>query len=215
MFKNLVLTTLATATMSMELTPENWEEQTAGKTTFVKFYAPWCGHCKALAPAWEKLTSEFASSTTTLIGEVDCDGVGKSICNKMGVKGFPTLKYGTASELEAYTGGRDIETLTAFASGLKPACNVNTLENCDDASKKSIALLNEKTVEELALKISVHEKSVTDIDETFTAAVASLQGAYEGLVAKKTADTDELVSKSNIGLVKSVHAYKKKSKLEL
>ena len=215
MFKNIVLATLATATLSIELTPENWDEETAGKTTFIKFYAPWCGHCKALAPAWEKLTSDFADSTTTLIGEVDCDGTGKSICTKIGVKGFPTLKFGAVSDLEAYNGGRDIETLTVFASGLKPSCNVGTLENCDDTAKETIALLNDKTTEELALEISVHEKGVTDIDETFKASVASLQGAYEGLVAKKTADTAELVSKNNIGFVKSVHAYKKKSKLEL
>lgn len=215
MIKNLLIATVVTLTTAIELTPENWNEQTAGKTTFLKFYAPWCGHCKALAPAWEKLSTKYADSETILIGEVDCDGTGKSICSENGVKGFPTLKYGAVSELEAYSGGRDIEALTAFASELKPSCNVGTLENCDEATVEVITLLKDKTSDELSVEISAHEKRMSEIDESFTTAVASLQGAYEGLVAKKTAETDELNSNSNIGLVKSVHEYKKKTKVEL
>ena len=31
------------------------KEKTAGKTIFVKFFAPWCAHCKSMKPAWDKL----------------------------------------------------------------------------------------------------------------------------------------------------------------
>ena len=36
----------ATAAQATVLTSDNWEAETGGKTVFVKFYAPWCGHCK-------------------------------------------------------------------------------------------------------------------------------------------------------------------------
>ena len=39
----------------VHLTAENFNEQTQGKMVFVKFYAPWCGHCQMLKPDYEKL----------------------------------------------------------------------------------------------------------------------------------------------------------------
>jgi len=37
----LALTMAATSVSAVELTPDNWDEQTAGKTVFIKFLAPW------------------------------------------------------------------------------------------------------------------------------------------------------------------------------
>ncbi|KAI0655239.1 thioredoxin-domain-containing protein [Cubamyces menziesii] len=80
---------------------------------FVKFFAPWCGHCKKLAPTWTLLAAEMQHKLK--IAEVNCEEH-NAICRQEGVTGYPMLFYyggkGTKTE---YTGGRKLEQLRAFA----------------------------------------------------------------------------------------------------
>lgn len=86
---------------------------------FVKFYAPWCGHCKRLMPTWEDLAKEFAEDTELSISSVDCTKH-RAVCDKAGVKGFPTLKiYYGGSSGEMYKGDRSLDSLKSFANQQK------------------------------------------------------------------------------------------------
>jgi protein disulfide-isomerase-like protein len=59
----------------------------------VEFFAPWCGHCKKLAPTWEELARGLhgRDDGEFRVAKVDCT-VNKDVCAAFGIRGFPTIK---------------------------------------------------------------------------------------------------------------------------
>merc|ERR1719506_1814540 len=89
-----------------------------------------------------------------LVADVDCTAAGKPLCDQVGVRGYPTIKWGPADDLQDYKGGRDLAALKKFASeNLKAACSPANLDLCDDAKKAEIEKLMTMPASELADKI--------------------------------------------------------------
>jgi thiol-disulfide isomerase/thioredoxin len=199
----------AVAASAIELTPDNYEAETAGKVVFLKFFAPWCGHCKKMKPDWDKLMTKFAGSTDVLVADVDCTTGGKPLCDANGVGGFPTLKHGSPDALEAYEAGRDYATLEKFAGDMKPKCGPSNLDLCNAEEKADLQKLFDLSTEDLDSQIAAGEKKLADAEETFKAAVEKLQATYQGL---QTTKDDELaaVKASGLGQLKAVKAAIKK-----
>jgi protein disulfide-isomerase-like protein len=202
--KWIVLAAIFASTQAIELTPETWDDSTAGKAVFVKFFAPWCGHCKRMKPAWDSLMKSFETSDSVLVADVDCIGDGKPLCDKVGVKGFPTIKYGDPNNLQDYKGGRDEEELDKFAKTLKPACVVSTLENCSDEDKKVIEELQSKPIEHLKDMVLAEAKEREQANTEFKEEVEKLQGLFQELSKTKESTLEDIKERYNIGFVKQV-----------
>ncbi|OJD24113.1 protein disulfide-isomerase domain [Blastomyces percursus] len=87
--------------------------------SIVEFYAPWCGHCQNLKPAYEKAAKSLEGLAK--VAAVNCDDdSNKQFCGQMGVKGFPTLKVITPSKqpgkprVEDYKGARTAKAIVDY-----------------------------------------------------------------------------------------------------
>ncbi len=80
----------------------------------IEFFAPWCGHCKSLAPAWEEAAGKLKG--VVRLGAVDMT-TDQEVGAPYNVQGFPTLKFFGFNKQKPldYSGGRDAETIVNYA----------------------------------------------------------------------------------------------------
>jgi len=119
-----------------------------------------------MKPDWDKLMGEFSANPSVLIGDVDCTESGKDLCEKHGVQGFPTIKYGDPDEMKSYEGGRDYAALKAFAeTSLGPQCGPgDNYKLCSDKVKAKIDKFSKMSADELQKKIDqAVEKATVDV----------------------------------------------------
>jgi protein disulfide-isomerase len=122
---------------------------------FIKFYAPWCHHCQALAPSWLAMSQEMKG--TLNVGEVNCD-VEKRLCKDAGVRGFPTMYFFKGGDRVEYDGLRGLGDLVSYA---QKAVDIGSgFEYVDAAKLKEL----EETEEVIFLYFYDHATTTEDFE---------------------------------------------------
>jgi len=116
------------------LVGKNFQEVAMDKTkdVLVEFYAPWCGHCKQLAPIYDKLGLEFKDSEDVIIAKMDSTG---NEVEDIKVQGFPTIKLfkKETNEVIDFAGERTLEGMKKFIeSGGKDGASAEPEEGDED-----------------------------------------------------------------------------------
>ncbi|GKT45621.1 uncharacterized protein ColSpa_05802 [Colletotrichum spaethianum] len=103
---------------------------------FVKFYAPWCHHCQAMAPNWQQLAKEMKGRLN--IGEVNCD-VETRLCKDVHLRGYPTILFFKGGERVEYEGLRGLGDFVHYAEKA-----IDISEGVQDVDAESLEALEEK-----------------------------------------------------------------------
>ncbi|CAE6396609.1 unnamed protein product [Rhizoctonia solani] len=118
------------------LTPETFGKSLSDGPIFIKFYAPWCGHCKKLAPdsVWAELATKAKGQVN--IAEVNCEQYG-ALCKSQSVDGYPMLFFYHAGQKVDFRGPRKIEPLEQFVlRAVAPGVQSISAEEVDSVLKK-------------------------------------------------------------------------------
>uniref|UniRef100_A0A1B6EZ91 protein disulfide-isomerase n=1 Tax=Cuerna arida TaxID=1464854 RepID=A0A1B6EZ91_9HEMI len=85
-----------------------------GKDTLIEFYAPWCGHCKKLAPVWDELGDKMKNEDVEI---VKMDASNNDVPGPYEVRGFPTLYWASKDSKSSpvrYEGGRELNDFIKY-----------------------------------------------------------------------------------------------------
>ncbi|EAL60756.1 hypothetical protein DDB_G0293378 [Dictyostelium discoideum AX4] len=140
----------------------------------VEFFAPWCGHCKRLAPVYEELAQLYnvdIENSKVKIAQVNCVD-NQSVCSKYEIKGYPTIKYFSEGEIKDYRGSRDKNSFITYLDSMSksPILNIESKEQLKEKLKENkvsfifISSGSETKDKEILSGYKIVTKQIQDVD---------------------------------------------------
>ena len=187
---------------------------------FLKFYAPYCPHCKDMAGAWNQLAAYYqeeagsntnVDATNVVIGSIDCTDSpnGKALCTRFKMVGLPTLLYGDTSfggvYLEEYADGKDFQSLKSFAiENLVPKCGPWNIDACSPETQSTMRDYMTMSYTALDNRIKSIEGEFKSIEDNFKNKFDELQKSYDSHVTEK--EMTILRANANVKLIEEILA---------
>ncbi|XP_010268974.1 PREDICTED: protein disulfide-isomerase [Nelumbo nucifera] len=150
--------------------------ETVSKNNFivVEFYAPWCGHCKNLAPEYEKAASILSShDPPVVLAKVDAsDEANRKLATEFEVKGFPTLKIlrNGGKIVQEYKGPREADGIVEYLKKQAGPASAE-IKSVEDANN----LIDDKKI----FVVGVFSEFSGEEFENFTALAEKLRSDYD------------------------------------
>ncbi|KAG8747496.1 protein disulfide-isomerase precursor [Ceratobasidium sp. 414] len=122
--------TFVSASDVIELTGDSFKATVdAEDLMLVEFFAPWCGHCKALAPEYEEAATTLKNEGSIKLAKVDCTEHA-DLCQANNVGGYPTLKVFRHGKDKEYNGPRKADGIVSYMKKQSlPAISSITADN--------------------------------------------------------------------------------------
>jgi hypothetical protein len=135
-----------------------------------------------MKPAWDSLGSDYATSSKVVIADVDCTAAGKPLCEKYGVRGYPTIKYFNPpdEEGEDYKGGRDLPALKKFVeTELGPGCSADSKDNCSADQLKELQTYMDMDATERESKLTDMKAALKKAEDDHNELLKNLQEQFK------------------------------------
>jgi protein disulfide-isomerase A6 len=114
-----------------------------------------------MKPAWDQLSTEYASSSSVVVADVDCT-VEQDLCSDYDVRGYPTIKYFSSDSPEKgtdYSGGRNFDDLNKFVEDeLEVKCLLEDPSGCTEKEVDFMGKWKGKGKDDFASQLARLEK---------------------------------------------------------
>jgi protein disulfide-isomerase-like protein len=195
----------------VSLSPQSFDQVVNGKRdVLVEFYAPWCGHCKRLAPDYEKVAQTFDGEDSIVVAKVDADAH-KELATRFSVSGYPTIKFFAkgSTDGDTYNGGRSPKEFVDFInekSGTErvlgggytdKAGRIDELDQIADKFHHAAASQRNEVLRE-AEQVDASSHKNAEFAKFYTIAMKRILEKGDSFVTEETARLQRMLEGSNI-----------------